>query len=291
MKSMTGYGFAEIKRGGLRLTAEISSVNKKGLDLTINLPRQLASLEARLRELVQKKLTRGRVVVNVDVAEANKKTPQLPIREDVLKAHQRALQKLARKLRCSDELPLPFLLTLPGVMNGNKEAATAVALQRVAEQAVLKALDDFIRARKREGDFLCQQLGKMTQGMGAIVERIEKANPQIVERYRRGLMERIQAAGVPLEVNDEKLLKELAFFADRSDVTEEITRLRSHLQEAARLLRGEDAAGRRLDFLIQEIQREINTIGSKANGLEISQHVIAFKTDLEKIREQVQNLE
>ena len=292
MKSMTGYGFSEAHLLGIKIVVEASSINKKGLDILINLPRNLSMLEVELRKLIQEKMSRGRVTLNVSAHyENDRKAPSLPVNIALLNQHHAFLKKLAHQLECSAELPLSFLITLPGVMEAEKAEKFSPKVRNLVFTTAKKALNELSKARQREGSALSHQLIGQFDGMEGVVKQIEHFAPQVVKRYRDNLIERVKDAYAFPSNEDDRILKEIALFADRADITEEISRLKVHLKEAKRLLLGKESAGRNLDFLIQEINREINTIGSKCNDLEISKHVIGLKTNLEKIREQVQNLE
>ncbi len=289
---MTGFGKAEARDKNVRVAVEISSINKKGLEISVNLPRDLLSLEIELREMLQKELARGRVIINVTLQQLKSSdTPQLPIHYDVMENHYRTLRTLARKLGCSENLELSFLLTLPGVMVLEKNSNHVQSTKEMVSKTAARAIAVLKQSREREGKYLSRQLLKNVQTIERHVNAIAKANPSLLKYYRETLIKRMESAGVSIDSNDERVLKEVAFFADRCDVTEEITRIRAHLKEAKRLLQSEQSVGRNLDFLIQELHREVNTTGSKSNGLEISRHVIALKAELEKIREQVQNFE
>jgi len=293
MRSMTGFGRAEAKLPGFRLRVEINSVNnKKGLDVLVNLPREFASAENRVRELVERKIDRGRVSLQaaLDRAGAQKKNG-LQIDKQRLATLHKELKTLARETGCSEELSLEFLLKLPGVMNDAAGPAMGEAEEKVLLKTVDSALAEFLNFREREGSFLAKDLISLFHKLEDTVKRIEKLRPKLTQQYRETLRKRIADAGVDLPPDDERLQKELVLFADRSDVSEEIKRLEAHFTEARRILKIKKPGGRTLEFLLQEIGREVNTIGSKANALEISQAVIDLKTELEKIREQVQNLE
>lgn len=292
MNSMTGHGIAETKTSALRITAEISSVNKRGLEILINTPRDLIPLEVDLRQIIETSLTRGRVTINITVAWLDKEqTPKLPIRHNVLTAYHRELKQLARKLGCSEEIPLSVLLQMPGVFSPSKENEWTEANRKLVLQTAQKAVAKLLLSRRREGTFLSKQLTSQCAALEKLAATIAMANPRVIEKYRSALLKRLEEAGIPAHADDERILKEIALFADRADITEETQRLRAHFIEAKRLLALKEPAGRNLEFLMQEIQREVNTIGSKANHLDISKHVIAFKAELEKIREQIQNLE
>lgn len=293
MRSMTGFGRAEAKLPGFRLRVEINSVNnKKGLDVLVNLPREFASAENRVREQVEKKIDRGRVSLQValDRSVAVKKDG-LQVDRQRLAAVHRELKSLARETGCPENLSLEFLLRLPGVMSDAAAPAVGPEHEGILLKTVDSALAEFMAFREREGSFLAKDLIGVFQRLEITVKKIEKLRPRMVQQYRDNLRKRIAEAGVDLPLNDERLQKELVLFADRSDVTEEIKRLEAHFAEARRILKIRKPGGRTLDFLLQEIGREVNTIGSKANALEVSQAVIDLKTELEKIREQVQNLE
>lgn len=290
---MTGFGRAEAKLPGFRLRVEINSVNnKKGLDVLINLPREFASAENRVREQVEKKIDRGRVSLQavLDRSAAAKKDGLQVDRQRLISAH-RELKSLARETGCPENISLEFLLRLPGVMSDTAAPAVGPEDEGVLLKTVETALAEFMAFREREGSFLAKDLIAVFQRLEITVKKIEKLRPKMVRQYRDNLRKRIAEAGVDLPLNDERLQKELVLFADRSDVTEEIKRLEAHFAEARRILKVKKPGGRTLDFLLQEIGREVNTIGSKANALEVSQAVIDLKTELEKIREQVQNLE
>jgi uncharacterized protein (TIGR00255 family) len=293
MKSMTGFGRAEARAGGRTLQVQISSVNsRKGLDLQINLPRELAALESSVRAQVQEALSRGRVTVEVACRTAdNASGPELRIDVARLKAARRQVLAAARAAGVTGEVSLEFLLRLPGVISESTPEADAATLAPTLTATVAKALESFQKSRAREGAFLCRDLKSKFAAIGKLVAAVAARKEGHTARYREALARRLKEAGLELPLDEERLARELALFADRSDISEELTRLAAHLEEARRLLTTATAIGRNLDFLLQEIGREINTIGSKANDLEISRRVVAMKTELEKIREQAQNLE
>lgn len=293
MKSMTGFGRAEARSGGRKLQVEISSVNsRKGLDLQISLPRELAALESGLRTQVQEALSRGRVTVEVACRTGETASgPELRIDAARLKAARRQVMAAARAVGVPGEVSLEFLLRLPGVAGESQREADAAALAPALTATAAKALEAFQKSRAREGAFLCRDLKSKFAAIGKLADEVAARKDGHTARHREALARRLKEAGLNLPLDDDRLARELALFADRSDISEELTRLAAHLEEARRLLSTASAIGRNLDFLLQEIGREINTIGSKANDLEISRRVVAMKTELEKIREQAQNLE
>ncbi|MDR1305251.1 MAG: YicC family protein [Verrucomicrobiales bacterium] len=292
MKSMTGFGKAEASVAGRKIKVEISSVNnRKGLDLIVSVPREFAALEQELRELAQTGLSRGRVTVSVSVSDSVAGNGGLGVNKNLLRHYHRELKALAKELSVSDTVGLDLLLRLPGVLGEGAAGADDERTRTAVTGIFTQALAALQKSRAREGAFLCQALAGQFGGLRKAVADIARRKDAVLARYRENLQKRLAAAALTVAPDDERLLKELVIFSDRCDISEEVTRLRAHFAEARRLLQTADAIGRNLDFLLQEIGREVNTIGSKANDLAISRAVVTLKTELEKIREQAQNLE
>ncbi len=293
---MTGFGTAEGLVSGQRYKVEFSSVNsKKGVDLLVSLPREFSSLEKELRDLIEKEISRGRITVSVQPVSGKRNNGSsekvISIDRTKLKAYHREFKLLGKELGAGDQVSLEFLLRLPGVMQEN---AVEVPVEKAGPELLkltAKALQDFQKSRDREGRHLCLDLGDRFVLIEGYQEKVAALQPGVLKKYRENLQQRIKEAGIEVAADDERLLKEIVLFSDRSDVSEEQTRLKAHLAEARRLLKSPKSIGRNMDFLIQEIGREINTTGSKANDIAISKLVVEMKTELEKIREQVQNLE
>lgn len=292
MKSMTGYGRGECSQHGFKVTVEVSSVNRKQTEILINLPPELDGLESRLRDEIHHRISRGRLLVRVSVHSAPGRSANVRLDLPLAKAYARQLGQLAKALKLEKAITLDLLLRAPGVVQAGTEDADAELFWPAVEKALQAALKTLIRMRTREGGHLAKDLaGRMAFIQGA-VERIQQQAPQVVKRYQLQLLERIKGAGLEVAgMEDERLLKEVVFFADRSDISEELTRLQSHFQQFQDCLRSPEPVGRILDFLSQEMNREINTVGSKANDSLISREVVAIKAELEKFREQVQNVE
>jgi uncharacterized protein (TIGR00255 family) len=289
MNSMTGYGRATAKLGNQTLTVQVNSVNRRGLDLTLKLPEEWQAFEPAVGDAVRKVALRGKVHVAVEVE--GKASATADWDQDAIKATLDQLAKLAKKRGVKFEPTADLLWQIanaqrPGTQLPADEA-TAALLLKTLNQA-LRGLGA-MRAKEGEAlliDFL-GRLGKLQTAAEAIAHRA----PQISGFYKEALLARLRQAGLELDVTDERVLKEVALFADRCDVTEEITRLRSHFNQFKDLLRSGGEIGRKAEFILQEIGREIHTIGSKANDLAISQHVIEFKNELERVREQIANVE
>jgi uncharacterized protein (TIGR00255 family) len=290
MNSMTGHGRAKVSFSGSELTVEISSVNRKQIELVVSLPRQFAELEPRLREEIGPVVTRGRISINVSFHNGKSRRAQA-IDFSAAADYYRQLEKLRRKLGITEPIPLDAVLRGPNVVMETDDALSLDLVWPHLQSATSRALRQFLAMRKKEGLALAKDSANRIQAIGRAVNQIAKLSPSVVERYRENLRSRLRDAKLEIDFNDERLLKEIALFADRSDISEELTRLSSHLQQFTSLLGKNDSVGRTLDFLIQEINREVNTIGSKANDIAISRAVVDIKTELEKIREQVQNIE
>jgi uncharacterized protein (TIGR00255 family) len=289
---MTGYGRGESVKDGFKFTVELNSVNRKQSDITINLPKELIELEPRVRDIVNAALARGRI--NAVVAYHRGLTraeEQIELDVTLAKAYHRAIQKLQKQIKLSGPLTLDTILRAPGVLKLAETTVDADAVWSSVEAALRKALAQLIKMREKEGKFLANDLSQRLALLATGVGHIRQAAPETIKRYREQLHARVKEAGLDVPMNDERLLKEVVIFADRCDISEELTRLESHLNQFRDQLTANEPVGRTLDFLAQEMNREINTIGSKANAAEISQHVVRMKAELEKIREQVQNIE
>jgi uncharacterized protein (TIGR00255 family) len=288
---MTGYGRGEGDHGGTKISVELNSVNRKQSDIVINLPRDLTELEPRIRQTINEKISRGRMNVLVTFQESANGTRQLALDTGLARSYHEAMLTLQKELSAPGEITIGTILQAPGVMRSPEHSIEAAAAWPVLEQALAAALAELIKMREREGKHLAKDLIHRLKVLRKEIKEIRALYPDVVKKYRSALLERIEKAGLNLPIEDERLLKEVAFFADRSDISEELTRLESHLAQFAHHLRKNEPVGRTLEFITQEIFRELNTLGAKSNDAAISQRVVACKSELEKIREQIQNLE
>jgi uncharacterized protein (TIGR00255 family) len=293
IRSMTGYGRAEATGATTVLTVECKSVNHRHLDIALKLPRVLTAFESDARRLIQSALPRGRIDVSCALTAAEG-TVLTPLTVNVAQAKEcvDAARKVAESLDLADGPSLAWVMAQSGVLT--REEQTPLAPEDawpLLEQALSAALAELVERRETEGAALAQELASLGSVLAGYVETVAQRAPAAVERRAARLRERIQAMLAGAELDHARLATEVAVWADKTDVSEELARLRAHLAQLTALLAGEGPVGRTLDFLIQEIHREVNTIGSKADDLEISQAVIAAKSALEKMREQVQNLE
>jgi uncharacterized protein (TIGR00255 family) len=293
MKSMTGYGRGESAQDGFKLTVELSSVNRKQAEISVAMPRELELLEAPLREVIHRAVARGRVNVRVSLhAVGGTRGARKHIDVALAKAYTEELVKLAKQLKLSGEVTLDQVLRAPGVFQTDEELAGSENLWPAVEQALNHALAALLKMRSREGAHLARDLALRISVMQKAVALVQKQAPVTAENYRLNLLDRIKTAGLEnIQPDDERLLKEIVLFADRADITEELTRLQSHFTQFADCCESKEPVGRTLDFLAQEMNREINTIGSKANDAVISREVVTLKAELERFREQAQNVE
>jgi len=288
---MTGYGRGECAQHGVKITVELSSVNRKQSEVSVVLPRELETLEAQVRDEINLRVSRGRLTVRISAQAADGATSAV-LDFDLARAYATDLRRLAKELNLDDTLTLDLLARAPGVMRPAESATDPEALWPTVSQALKAALETLVKMREREGAHLASDLKQRVTLLQEGTAKIQRRAPQVAVRYREQLIERIKAAGVPIPgVDDERMIKEVFYFADRSDITEELTRLQSHFKQFDDCVASKEPVGRTLDFLAQEINREVNTIGSKANDTDISREVVLMKAEVEKFREQVQNVE
>ena len=291
MRSMTGYGRGETDHAGTKFSVELNSVNRKQSDIVVNLPRDLVALEPRIRQTINESISRGRTNVVISYQNGARAPRKLALDVDLARSYHDAMRALQKELDAPGEITIGAILQAPGVMRAPEEEFDPDAAWPAIERALHSALSELIKMREREGKHLAKDLIRRLKAMRKQIKEIRGLHPEVVKKYRTTLLERIQKAGLPISTEDERLVKEVSFFADRSDVSEELTRVESHLAQFAHHLRSHEPVGRTLEFITQEIFRELNTLGAKANDAGISQRVVLCKAELEKIREQIQNLE
>ena len=295
IRSMTGFGRAEIRGDTLVVTVEARSVNHRHLDVALRLPRALAAQELEARRVVTARLERGRIDVAVQVATVGGSTQRVVA--DVALAREyvagaRALGAELADLGVTGAISLEWLLQRPGVIRvEDAESTDAVVPWSVLEQALARAIDELVERRAAEGERLAQDLRGLRAELATIVETMAARAPAGVARREERLRERLRGLLGAAGLDESRILTEAAVWADKADIAEELTRLRAHLAELALILDKGGPMGRTLDFLLQELGREVNTVASKADDLELSQAALAGKGVLEKMREQVQNLE
>ena len=292
VRSMTGFGRGEAALQGVRVIAELSSVNRRQLDVNIALPRQLVSLDPRVAEEVKTFVSRGRVTGELVIVYADRiRKEGIRVDEVLAATYLEALRRTAGKLGLADDLKASLLLELPDVVRYDIASPDAERTWPALRRALRQALRGLVEMRTREGRALREDLERQIARLEGELAVISRHAPAVAAQYRQALLDRLAAQDLPLAGGDERLLREVALFADRCDIREEIIRLASHFDQARAIMAGRDPAGKPLDFLAQEMLREINTIGAKASHSRIAQCVVAAKTELERFREQVQNIE
>lgn len=291
MHSMTGFGRASATANSWHATVEIGAVNRKQAEVVIQLPREAAELESDIRKTVLGTVSRGRVQVSIKLAKTLGSATKIRVDEALAREFHHAFATLGRAV--GDDVPptAADYLRHPGIITTEDSEVDATQVWPAIEAAVRDALTRFNAMRQTEGDHLKSDFLARLNTLACHVETIAADAPQRPLRQRELLAKRLREAGLDLDPADDRVLRELALFADRCDISEELTRLDSHFAKFREYLDAEEAPGRALDFLCQEIFREFNTIGSKANDAGIAQSIVEAKTELEKIREQVQNVE
>lgn len=291
LKSMTGYGEGRASSSGTRILVELSSVNRKQLDVQVTLPRGLTVFEGKLHALMRDYFSRGRVSGSVRLERMNGSSKQVQADIGLARSYAEALQAISKALKLDAPIDLDTVARMPDVLQLDAAAAVDDELEALFLKAVEKALRALKRMRAAEGKELEVDLRGRLDQLESLRVCLEQQAPRLAATYRERLLERLSAQGFDALAADERIIREVALFADRCDITEELTRLQSHLKQMRSRLRSREPAGRPLDFLCQELFREINTIGAKATDSSITQSVVTFKTELERIREQVQNVE
>jgi len=291
--SMTGHGEARRHQDGVRVTVEVRTVNNRFLKVSLRISEGFASLESLIEAAVRNQLRRGSVSVSVRI-ERESSPDDFRLDPVVLDSYYRQLQEVAKRESWSPDIRIESLLALPGVVAENSSRrADADAVWPVIEGALIEALENLSRMRAEEGAAMGCDLHANCQAIDADLGRIQQRSPLVIEAYRKRLRERLNKLleEFALELQAADIVREVGLFTDRSDISEEIVRLRTHLQQFETVARREPNSGRKLEFLIQEMLRETNTIGSKANDAEIAHHVVEIKTAIERMREMIQNIE
>ena len=291
MYSMTGYGKGSASSDGREMTVELKSVNHRYLDVGMRLPRHLSFLEDPIRSALTNRLSRGHVDVFVNYRNLRRDARTVEIDAPLLSAFVAAARQANETLGLRDDLSLTAALRLPDVSNVREADEDADAVLALLNNAINNAIDAILIMREQEGDRLRVYLDRCNDTVESLTEQIAKRAPIVVNEYRAKLDERIATLLGNVEVDRARLATEVALFADKASIDEEISRLHSHIAQMRTLLIDKEPAGRKLDFVVQEMNREFNTIGSKANDGELTKLVLTGKAEIEKIREQVQNIE
>lgn len=293
MKSMTGFGRGEARQesSGTTWVVECSSVNRKQLEISVTLPKNVADLETLVRNLAATFCSRGRINIQIRVDRATASTAPLQIDVQLATSYLNSLRTLAEQLGVTPDLSLAELIRLPGIFVAEPKEESVEEVWPLVESALTAALKQMVQMRATEGSHLRKDIETRLVEIESLLQRIQCLAPQVPDQHRQLLRLRLEKAGFPLPMDDERLVREIALFADRCDISEELSRAESHLRQFQQYLGSSEPIGRSLDFLMQEFFREFNTMGSKCSDAAIAHHVVSAKSELEKIREQVQNLE
>lgn len=289
--SMTGYGRCEVEANDRKITVEMNAINHRYCDLNIRMPRPLAHLEDAVRKQVKAQVARGKFDITITCQTSSQEDVEVVVNETLARSYIESLNKLGESLGLINDIKLSALMTINDLVTVQKVSITEDVVGEVVSQAVEGALKSLIAMRLKEGTALKEDILSKAEGLITLVTCVEKRSPQVVDAYRTRLETRLEALLGEVPVDDVRMATELAIFADKCAIDEEITRLKSHITQLCDILNEGGTIGRKLDFLMQEMNREVNTIGSKANDYEITNHVVSLKTEIEKIREQVQNIE
>lgn len=291
IKSMTGYGRAIQTVEGLEITVEVRSVNNRYLDCNVKLPRIYSYAEDRVKQLVKEHVSRGKVDVFISVINTAGEEVKISLNKPALEGYLAAMQQVAADYPVRDDISVTSLTRLPDVFVTEKPDVDEEARAAQILQVVAAALDQYDAMRITEGTALERDLLNRRGTILSLVEQVEDRSPVTVAEYRARLLDKMQEVLAGTSIDESRVLTEAAIFADKIAVDEETVRLRSHLDQLRQMLASGGTIGRKLDFLLQEMNREANTIGSKCNDLEQTRTVVDIKAELEKIREQVQNIE
>lgn len=290
MKSMTGFGRASLESNGKNYIIEIKTVNNKYSDITVKSPKRLSFMEDRIRKQIANRITRGKVEVSVSFFDFSNKSKNVVLNKEIAKEYIKQLREIADENNLSENISVVEIAKLPDILNSidsdNDEEITSEALQ-----CLNMALDSLIEMRKTEGENIKQDLLVRIERVQNLVDKIAENSKGIVEEYVSKLEKRVKEILKTDVVDENRIAQEAVIYADKTSIEEELTRLNSHIVQFKELVNCDGPVGKKLDFMIQEMNRETNTIGSKAGSGEITKAVIDLKVELEDIREQIQNIE
>lgn len=291
IKSMTGYGRYEIEEKERKVNVEISTVNHRYCDLSIRMPKALTHLEDEIRKCIKQFIARGKVEVSIYITSMSADDVEVVVNEPACTAYIEALRKIGTKLGLNDNIGMAEVMRLNDVITIQKKQADLEVIWPMIDQALRQALTQLVAMREKEGMILKKDLLEKADNMLRLVGELEHLSVEVVNTYKLKLEERISRLLEEIPVDETRLAMEVALFADRAAIDEELTRLKSHVGQLKMILEEESSIGRKLDFLMQEMNREANTIASKAGDYTITSYAVELKSEIEKIREQIQNIE
>lgn len=291
IKSMTGFGRCEVSDENRKITVEMKSVNHRYLDVNIKMPKKLNFFEASIRNLLKEYIQRGKVDLFISFEDTSENNVTITYHKDVAAEYMKYLKEMAQQFQLDDDIRVSSLSRYPEVFTLDDVEIDEEGIWKTLEKALRGAAEGFVETRIKEGENLCNDLVHKLDGMLDIVDYISSRSPEIIAEYKGRLCEKVQELLGDTKLDESRILTEVTIFADKICVDEELVRLRSHIETTKSTLLEGGSIGRKLDFLAQEMNREANTILSKANDLTISNKGIELKTEIEKVREQIQNIE
>ena len=291
IKSMTGFGRCEVSENDRKFTVEMKSVNHRYLDVNIKMPKKLNFFESAIRALLKDYIQRGKVDMFITYEDMTENNVSIKYNKDIAAEYLKYLRDMAEEFGLDDDIRVSTLSRYPEVLTMEEQTIDEEGIWKTLEKAIRGAAEGFVETRIKEGENLRADLVSKLDGMLSHVDFIQERSPQIIAEYKQKLEDKVKDLLADVKVDENRLLMEVTIFADKVCVDEEIVRLRSHIETTKSTLQAGGSMGRKLDFIAQEMNREANTILSKANDLEISNRAIELKTEIEKVREQIQNIE
>ena len=291
IKSMTGFGRAEVTEGDRKFTVEIKSVNHRYLDTNIKMPKKFSFFESSIRNVLKQYMQRGKVDVFITYEDFSEENVCIKYNKEIAAEYYQYLTQMAEQFGLDNDIRVSTLSRYPEVFTMEEQTVDEKELWNILEKAIKQAAEGFVETRIKEGENLRNDLYEKLDGMLTHVDYIEERSPQVIKDYKAKLEDKVKELLESSQIDENRILTEVTIFADKICVDEETVRLRSHIEKKKQVLKEGDGIGRKLDFIAQEMNREANTILSKANCLDISNHAIELKTDIEKVREQIQNIE
>lgn len=291
LKSMTGYGRAQKILNGRDILVEIRSVNHRYYEYSSRIPRTYSYIDEKLKALLKNSISRGKVEAAVTINNIEGKDTEIAINKGVAEGYVAALRSVSEELKLADDLSLSKLMKLPDIFTVQKTPDDEEQVWNDVAEVAKEAVEKFVEMRSTEGERLKKDITEKSDGILRMVMEVERLSPITVENYRNRLYKKLSEVLENKDIDEQRILTEAAIFSEKIAVDEETVRLRSHISQLKNMLNSNEAVGRKLDFIVQEMNREVNTIGSKAQDLNITKIVVDMKAEIEKIREQIQNIE
>lgn len=291
IKSMTGFGRCEVEEGNRKVTVEMKSVNHRYLDVNIKMPKKLSFFESSIRNELKNYVQRGKIDIFISYEDFSENNVCIKYNKELAAEYLKYLREMSEEFGLDDDIRVSALSRYPEVFSMEEQMVDEEEIWKVLAKAIDGAAESFVETRIKEGQNLADDLIAKLDGMLEHVAFIEERSPQLMEEYRKKLEDKVKELLLDAAVDENRLLTEVTIFADKVCVDEEIVRLKSHIETTKQTLKDGGSIGRKLDFIAQEMNREANTILSKANDLDISNRGIELKTEIEKVREQIQNIE